>query len=429
MLLGCLVKRHLDMVINRSPFIIRIRVCKMKWVKNEKSYKVPIKSWCEQIEEGALNQAINLAKHPEVHHHVALMPDCHLGYGMPIGGVIACENAVIPNAVGVDIGCGMGAVKTDIILKKVRQRQLQTLVRKIKELIPCGEGKAHKKQQDWKGFPETLENYSDRKWLTNHAKELAHRNLGTLGGGNHFIEIQADDNGFIWLMIHTGSRHLGNVIARYYNDVAKDLNSKMKKHLPDSNLAFLPATSSEGKNYIKDMNLALQYAKENRRRIMDQFKTAFETVFSNTSFEPAINIHHNYAALESHFGKKVWIHRKGATSAQKGEIGIIPGSMGTPSYIVKGLGNPDSFYSCSHGAGRVMGRRNASRSLSVKECDKAMTGILYDDWHKIKRGKEKGNRDLGEAPQAYKNIEHVIKAESDLIEPMVKLRPLAVVKG
>lgn len=401
----------------------------MKWVKDEKSFHVPIKSWCEELETTTLNQAINLAKHPKVFHHVALMPDCHLGYGMPIGGVIACENAVIPNAVGVDIGCGMGAVKTDMMLKKINQHQLQTLVSKIKALIPCGEGKAHKKKQDWKGFSESLDNYQDRKWLTNHVKELANRNLGTLGGGNHFIEVQSDEAGFLWLMIHTGSRHLGNVIAKYYNEMAKHLNSKMKNHLPNSDLAFLPITSPEGQNYIKDMNLALAYAKENRRRIMDRFKTTFVSVFSKTNFDSAINIHHNYAALESHFGKQVWLHRKGATSAKKDEIGIIPGSMGTPSYIVKGLGNPESFSSCSHGAGRVMGRRSASRTLSLEECNKAMKGIIYDEWHKIKRGKEKGKRDLGEAPQAYKNIESVIKSESDLVEPIIKLRPLAVVKG
>jgi len=303
----------------------------MKWVKNEKDYKVSIKSWCKTIEDGALNQAIDLAKHPAVYHHVSLMPDCHLGYGMPIGGVIACENAIIPNAVGVDIGCGMGAVQTNMPRQNINQDQLQKLVIKIKKLIPRGEGKTHQQEQIWDGFPENLENYRDRKWMTEHVKKLANRNLGTLGGGNHFIEIQSDENGLIWLMIHTGSRHLGNVIAKYYNDIAKQINVKMNVSIPNSNLAFLPLPSTEGDNYVQDMNLALQYAKENRHRIMNRFVSAFKAIFPNANPEPAINIHHNYAALESHFGKKVWVHRKGATSAQKSEIGIIPGSMGTPS--------------------------------------------------------------------------------------------------
>ena len=401
----------------------------MKWVKIEKDYKVPIKSWCETIEDGALGQAINLAKHPVVYHHVSLMPDCHLGYGMPIGGVIACENAIIPNAVGVDIGCGMGVIQTNMIRQTINQGQLQKLVVKIKKMIPCGEGKAHQQKQTWDGFSENLTDYQDRKWMTEHVKKLANRNLGTLGGGNHFIEIQSDENGLIWLMIHTGSRHLGNVIAKYYNDIAKQINVNMNASIPNNDLAFLPLPSTEGDNYIQDMNLALKYAKENRRRIMNQFVSAFRSIFPNTSIEPAINIHHNYAALESHFSKKVWIHRKGATSAKKGEIGIIPGSMGTPSYIVRGLGNEESFNSCSHGAGRLLGRRNASRTLTVKECDRAMKGIIFDDWHKLKRGKEKGKHDLGEAPQAYKNIDSVINSELNLIEPLIKLTPLAVIKG
>ncbi len=401
----------------------------MKWVKSEKGYKVPIQSWCEQVEDGALSQAADLASHPAVYHHVALMPDCHQGYGMPIGGVIACQNAVIPNAVGVDIGCGMGAVETNISVSATNQRKLRGLTELIKESIPCGEGKAHHAKQSWDGFNEDIEEYADRGWFTEHAKKLANRNLGTLGGGNHFIEVQGSEEGFVWLMIHSGSRNLGHTIATYYNKLALELNKKWNIQIPNKDLAFFPADSPEGQSYVKDMTLALNYAWENRRRIMNRFMDAFRTVFSKAEFKEPINIHHNYAALENHFHKNVWIHRKGATSAKKDEIGIIPGSMGAPSYIVKGLGAEESFTSCSHGAGRKMSRMQASRSLTTDACDKAMGDVVFDRWKKLRRGKSKGMRDLGEAPQAYKDIDAVIQAQSDLIEPIVKLHPLAVVKG
>lgn len=401
----------------------------MEWVKNEDDYRVPVKSWCKEIEEVAMAQASDLARHPAVFHHVSLMPDCHPGFGMPIGGVIACDNAVIPNAVGVDIGCGMGAAKTNIPVSEATREQLRAIVTRVKESIPCGEGKAHPKAQTWEGFDEDIDAYSRRGWFSAHVRDLANRNLGTLGGGNHFIEIQAGDDDYVWLMIHSGSRHLGNVIARFYHNLALELNTLWHSEIPAKDLAFLPAKSPEGEGYIHDMNFALLYAKENRRRIMERFMAAFSSVFTAADFEEPINIHHNYASLENHFGKNVWVHRKGATSARAKEVGIIPGSMGTPSYIVEGLGNMDSFTSCSHGAGRVMGRKEASRTLTPEECDKAMEGIVYDRWNKIRRGKQKGSYDFGEAPQAYKDIDAVIESELDLIKPLVKLRPLGVVKG
>ncbi len=401
----------------------------MEWIKQEDDYIVPVKSWCKDIEDGAMAQAADLARHSVVFKHVALMPDCHQGYGMPIGGVITCTNAVIPNAVGVDIGCGMGAVRTSIDVSDATRENLRDIVKGIKETVPCGEGKAHKKAQTWEGFDEDIDSYNDRKWFSDHVRDLACRNLGTLGGGNHFIEIQAGDDNHVWLMMHSGSRHLGNVIARFYNNRALELNRKFHSDIPNKDLAFLPVNTQEGQDYIKDMNLALAYAKENRRRIMESFMTAFQTVFGDAEFGNQVNIHHNYAALENHFGKNVWVHRKGATSAKQDETGIIPGSMGTSSYIVKGLGNIESFMSCSHGAGRVMGRMQATRALTLEECDKSMDGIVYDRWSKVKRGKTKGMHDLSEAPQAYKDIDAVIEAELDLIKPLVKLRPLGVVKG
>jgi len=401
----------------------------MNWIKNEPHYKVPIKSWCDAPEEKALQQAEDLACHPLLFHHIALMPDCHPGYGMPIGGVIACLGAVIPNAVGVDIGCGMGAVKTNIQASETKRETLRALVNDIKKRVPCGEGNSHKTPQTWPGFDEKLESLKEREWLDKHTRKLAYKNLGTLGGGNHFIEIQADTDDVIWLMIHSGSRHLGNVIARHYHQLAVALNTKWQSDIPTPDLAFLPTDSDEGKAYIDDMNLALDYARENRKQIMDRLMATFQNMYPQATFSDSVNIHHNYAAIEHHFDKNVWIHRKGATSAKKDEIGIVPGSMGTPSFIVKGLGNADAFTSCSHGAGRVLGRNEASKKLSPEECDKAMGQVVYDRWHKIRRGKAKGLHDLGEAPQAYKDIHSVIAAQTDLIAPIVTLRPLAVVKG
>jgi len=401
----------------------------MKWIKSEDHYRVPLKSWCSDMEPLAMSQAENLVTHPSVFRHVALMPDCHPGYGMPIGGVIACREDVIPNAVGVDIGCGMGAVRTSIPVLDTDRKKLRDLIIKIKEIIPCGEGNSHRKVQPWDNMDQSIDDFRGRSWYSGHVKERAGKCLGTLGGGNHFIEIQAGDDDMIWLMIHSGSRHLGNIIAKHYQKIALELNTSWNVSIPSKDLVYLPIDSNEGKGYIDDMHFALAYAQENRRRIMDRMMAVFTTFFTGADFDNPINIHHNYAALETHFGENVWIHRKGATSARKNEIGIIPGSMGTPSYIVEGLGNPESFMSCSHGAGRVMSRTEASKTLTPQDCDTAMGVVVFDRWSKVRRGKGKGEYDLGEAPQAYKNIDDVIQSELDLIRPVVKLRPLAVVKG
>ena len=402
----------------------------MKWIKDDLG-NLPIKSWCDNLEKESIRQAVNLANHPSLFRHVALMPDCHVGYGMPIGGVIACENAIIPNAVGVDIGCGMGAVQTDISFMNVSPDQIQKVLQAIKHFVPVGEGRAHPSKQIWEGL-DSRDDHRPRG-MDAHGWSLAYCNLGTLGGGNHFIEIQKGNDGWVWLMIHSGSRNLGYRIAEYYHGLAVELDRKCNISLPDRELAFLPVDSKEGQDYIRDMNFALEYARENRSRIMDVFKREVAHIFRNVNFTREVNIHHNYAALENHFGREVWIHRKGATSAQEGETGIIPGSMGTASYIVEGLGNPESFMSCSHGAGRRMGRTQACRTLSKEACDHAMKGIVFDGF-KPARGKfghkNKGvSYELDEAPQAYKNIEDVIQSELDLVKPVVKLQPLGVVKG
>ena len=411
----------------------------MKWEKFEAGYAMPVKSWCENCEEGAVQQAVNLAHHPALVHHVALMPDAHQGYGMPIGGVVAAKGAVIPAAVGVDIGCGMIATETDIPAEAFAEMSFRRAFQeKLKERIPVGEGVSHAVTQDWEGFEEYTAHNGMRSSLW--PSKLDRMNLGTLGGGNHFIELQkataldgsGDPEGGakVWLMIHSGSRNLGKRIEEHYHRIAAKMCERFHSPLPDKDLAFLPIDEPTGHDYFTDMLFALRYAKENRRRMMEAMKATVAELVPGVDFIRTIDIHHNYAAFEEHFGEKVCVHRKGATSAKLDEIGIIPGSMGTASYIVRGLGNPESFMSCSHGAGRRMSRIAASTTLTVEECDKAMDGIVCERWHKYKGfGKAKGRLDLSEAPQAYKDIEDVIASERDLIEPLVRLVPLACLKG
>lgn len=405
----------------------------MEWIKKEPGWLVEIRSWCKNVKKTAMDQAENLAVHPKVYGHIALMPDCHPGYGMPVGGVVACEGAVIPNAVGVDIGCGMCSVRTSIPVSMGNDKsRLRKLCEEIKKYIPCGEGKSHKTPQKWGGMNFDINDFSNSGWMTDHVKDLAHKNLGTLGGGNHFMEVQAGDDGFLWLMIHTGSRHLGNIIAKYHNEAAVSAMERhgLSKKLKE--LAFLYIDEKDGQEYIKDMGLAMEYAMENRNRIMDIFMGLFSKLYGKADFPERVNIHHNYASFEEHYNKKLVVQRKGATSAKKGEMGIIPGSMGTSSYIVKGLGNISSFKSCSHGAGRVMGRMEASRRLNINDCSSSMEGIVYDRWKKMmgRRFKKKNAiYDFGEAPAAYKNIDEVMNSQKDLVEIIVKLKPVAVVKG
>ena len=415
----------------------------MNGEKFEDGWTIPVKSWCENCEDGAVKQAVNLAHHPALFHHVALMPDAHQGYGMPIGGVVAVDNAVIPAAVGVDIGCGMIAMETDIPAERFADMSFRRAFQeKLKERIPVGEGVSHNETQSWEGFEAYTANNGMRANLW--PSKLDRMNLGTLGGGNHFIELQkttllrgqeAATEGEphepkVWLMIHSGSRNLGKRIEEHYHRIANRLCTRFHVPLADPDLAFLPIEEPDGHNYYTDMLFALRYAKENRRRMMEAMKETVAEFVPDVNFIRTIDIHHNYAACEEHFGKKVFVHRKGATSAKLDEIGVIPGSMGTASYIVRGLGNPESFMSCSHGAGRRMSRIAASTTLTVEECDRAMDGIVCERWHKYRGfGKAKGKLDLSEAPQAYKDIEDVIASERDLVEPLVRLVPLASLKG
>jgi tRNA-splicing ligase RtcB len=406
----------------------------MKKFKNEN--ELTVFSWCEDTEEGALKQIANLAQLPFAFHHIAVMPDCHQGYGMPIGGVLATKDVIIPNAVGVDIGCGMCAVKTS--LTEIDRETLKNIMGEIRKAVPVGFGH-HKEEQDRVLMPDISN--TDVKQICLREYENARTQIGTLGGGNHFIEIQKGSDGHIWIMIHSGSRNLGKQVADYYNKLAVKLNEKWQSKVQkEVELAFLPIESDEGQAYLREMNYCVDFALANRKLMMDRIKDIFEKVAfedgfsvkgnnpleciptSTIYFDEIINIAHNYASLENHFGENVFVHRKGATLAREGTTGIIPGSQGTKSYIVKGLGNKDSFESCSHGAGRKMGRKEAERTLNLEEEIKRLDdqGII----HAIR-----GKGDLDEAAGAYKPIDVVMESQKDLVEILVELSPLAVIKG
>jgi tRNA-splicing ligase RtcB len=373
--------------------------------------------WVDTIEENALQQAKNLANLPFTFRHVALMPDVHTGYGMPIGGVLATEGAIIPNAVGVDIGCGMCALRTD--LKYLDNKNLTLIVDEIRKSIPMGHH-WHQQRQEfelmpaWKSLPPIVEQEFDQALCQ----------VGTLGGGNHFIEFQKGSDNAIWIMIHSGSRNIGKQVADYYNKLARKMNARWHTSVPSAwDLAFLPLESREAQSYLEEMNYCVDFALANRQLMMKRVQQILgEALHGLVQFGELINIAHNYVAMEDHFNRHVAVHRKGATRARKGEIGLIPGSQGTKSFITEGLGNPDSFNSCSHGAGRKLGRRQAQRELDLKTEIQHMDtkGIL----HSIRRVK-----DLDEAAGAYKDIHAVMALQQDLVSIRVELEPMAVVKG
>lgn len=391
--------------------------------------KKPIKLWLDDIEDGALQQAKNLANLPFVFHHVAIMPDSHQGYGMPIGGVIATEGVVIPNAVGVDIGCGMCAIKTNI--QKWNIEEIKKIMQVIRDTVPVGFNHHKEKQQPYHSFASSpfLSAETEGRVIPKEL-EASKYQLGTLGGGNHFIELQKDEQGYLWVMIHSGSRNLGYQVANFYNNLAVELGNKWFSQVPSEHqLDFLPLDSQEGKDYLLEMNYCIDFAFRSRelmiKRCIDAIRFVmkpFDVEIMEVEGSFLTNIAHNYASMENHFGKNVMVHRKGATLAREGTIGIIPGSQGTSSYIIKGKGNKDSFESCSHGAGRKMSRTQAENELNLEE-EKAKLdrqGIV----HGIRTAK-----DLDEASGAYKDIDVVMENQKDLVDILYKLTPVAVIKG
>lgn len=381
----------------------------------------PVKIWADTVEDSAMRQIENITTLPFLYHHLAIMPDVHAGMGMPIGGVLACENAVIPNAVGVDIGCGMCAVKTNWKVSEIDTDTLRKgIMRGIRKRIPLGKDH-HKTDQDANHLPQGHD--IDSMIIVKRRQASVLREVGTLGGGNHFIELQKDGDDNLWIMIHSGSRNLGKQVGDYYNNLATELNKRYFSSVsPEIRLSFLPLKSNEFHLYWKEMLYCVDFALCNRRLMMQRIQEVLTDNLSGIEFEPMINIAHNYAAWEEHFGKNVVVHRKGATLATKGTIGIIPGSQGTASYIVEGLGNPESFCSCSHGAGRLLSRTQAIKTLDLASEIKMLEdkGIV----HAIR-----SQSDMEEASGAYKNIDTVIAQESDLVKVRTRLLPIAVIKG
>ena len=405
--------------------------------------RLPIHVWLDnmsELDDACYQQAVQLSNLPFAYERIVLLPDTHVGFGMPIGGVLATKNTIIPNAVGVDIGCGMIFTQTNIPAKTLSALDLskgvlaQMIIDKILQQIPTGF--AHHKDiqvcQSVNKFLDELDNQTSMQSPKDLILELerARYQVGTLGGGNHFIELQTNEEGFIGIMIHSGSRNIGYKICNYFNKQFKKQNQQSQSSVPLSwDLANLPADSSLGRQYITWMTFAMTFAKENRLRMMEVVTNiVYDMVrrhgrFLDITFSDFIDCHHNYAALEKHNNDMVWVHRKGAIKARQDEIGIIPGAMGSYSYIVKGKENPESFYSCSHGAGRVMSRKKAKMQFDVQATitDLKQQGVYLG---KVKKG------DVGEESRfAYKNIEKVINYQLDLIEPVSKLKTLAVIKG
>ena len=409
------------------------------FVHYTKELKKPIKIWLEDrnaIDENCLEQAEHLAQLPFIHKWVCLMPDTHAGKGMPIGGVIATKGVIIPNAVGVDIGCGMNFVDTNIKLDDIKDIQtgsgsiVQNIISGFMRSIPVATARHKDKQaspvldkakEEWDKYeanPELLDLIED-----------GYYQVGTLGGGNHFLELQVDDDGYLCLMIHSGSRHLGKAICDDFHNKARALNEKYYSQVPDEwRLAFLPVDSVEGKQYINWMNLAMDYAFENRKAMMDKACEIVKALIEKYTdkevlFGQQINCHHNYAAIENHFGENVWVHRKGANRARVGDMAVIPGAMGSYSYVVEGKGNVDSFCSSSHGAGRAYSRSGAKNAFTVEQVmlDLKAEGVVL--------GKASKNDVAEECRFAYKDIDVVMENQRDLVTPLRRLKTVGVLKG
>jgi len=394
----------------------------------------PLKLWDSHgpFDTSAMEQLHNIAKLPFIHEHVAGMPDVHYGIGATVGSVIATKGAIVPAAVGVDIGCGMMAVQTTLKADQLPDN-LKELRTAIEVAVPHGKtvSRGIRDKGSWKNIPNHIVSIWEKlgpeylKIIEKHPKAEASNKacqIGTLGTGNHFIEICLDENDHIWVMLHSGSRGVGNRIGTYFIEKAKEEMERyfVGEYLPDKDLAYLVEHSEIFEDYMSAVQWAQDYALENRKAMMDAVLTVLESRLPEFQItEMAVNCHHNYVARENHFGSNVWVTRKGAVRARKGDMGIIPGSMGTGSFIVEGLGNLDSFCSCSHGAGRKMSRTEAKKVISLDEHKQAMKGIEA----RLDEGV------LDESPAAYKEIGDVMKAQEDLVRVVHRLRQIVNVKG
>jgi tRNA-splicing ligase RtcB len=392
---------------------------------------VPVKMWTRgvPIEEEAKRQLSNAAKLPIVFKHIAAMPDVHFGIGATVGSVIPTFRAIIPAAVGVDIGCGMIASRTTLRAEDLPDN-LGPLRSAIERAVPHGRGPGARDPGAWNKVPGEV----DTAWaqlapefeaLVRDYPKLARTNnrahLGTLGTGNHFVEVCLDEQGFVWFMLHSGSRGVGNAIGTMFIELAKQDAMRQQANLPDRDLAYFEEGSRYFGDYVRAVGWAQRFAQLNRevmmRRVLDAARGVIRKKFE--AHVEAVNCHHNYVQKETHFGRDVYVTRKGAVSAKKGELGIIPGSMGARSYIVRGKGNPQSFHSCSHGAGRTMSRGEAKRRFTLADHRAATEGV------ECRKDKDV----IDETPAAYKDIDAVMKAQEDLVEVVHTLKQVVCVKG
>jgi tRNA-splicing ligase RtcB (3'-phosphate/5'-hydroxy nucleic acid ligase) len=387
-----------------------------------KGRNVPIQIWAplEEVDTQVLTQLKNVAALPWVAHHVAVMPDVHLGKGATVGSVIAMRGAVAPAAVGVDIGCGMAAVKTSLTSKDLPD-DLRRLRLEIENAIPVG--KTSHDEPAWRHAPDPLRS-AGQALMNRYAKLDANVQtttvacqMGTLGGGNHFIEVCLDTADAVWLMLHSGSRHVGAKLAAHHIEIARGLNHNQA--LEDRDLAVFLAGTGVFDDYRRDLYWAQEYARFNRQMMLHLLENVVRGFWPHVTFADPISCHHNYVAEETHFGDELLVTRKGAIRAGRGDLGIIPGSMGTKSYIVRGLGNPSSFHSASHGAGRRMSRTQARKQFNLRD--------LKDQTAGVECRKDSGV--LDETPKAYKNIDRVMTQQEDLVEIVAALKQIVCVKG
>lgn len=387
---------------------------------------VPVKIWTDSLDDGSRRQLGNLAQLPIIHSHVAAMPDAHVGIGATVGTVIATNKAIIPAAVGVDIGCGMCATRTSLTASDLDAATLKRVFDQIGRDVPIGRGQ----HRDRDAPVDAAAPFAGRlAAITAKHGRIAGRGdkagdwvhqLGTLGGGNHFIEVCLDEADRVWVMLHSGSRGVGNRIGTYFIDVARETALKMDRTLPDRDLAWLDEGSPDFADYVEAVGWAQDYARENRAQMLRTVLRAMQRhVRHFTVTDEAVNCHHNYVERETHFGAEVWITRKGAIRARSTDLGIIPGSMGTRSYIVRGKGNADSFCSCSHGAGRRMSRTEAGARYTSTDLARQTEGVVCR--------KDKGVVD--EIPAAYKDIDVVMANQADLVEVVHTLKQVVCVKG
>lgn len=381
----------------------------------------PVLSWANhELGHDELKMAKNVASLPFIFKHVSLMPDVHLGKGALVGSVIATRDAIVPAAVGVDIGCGMCAIKTPFVAEQL-DGKLKKIRQEIEAAIPVGFNENRDVEntvRNWQGWRQ----FKDLHTGVQDLDSKAMKQMGSLGGGNHFIEVCVDTEDQVWLMLHSGSRNIGNKLAQCHITTAKQLAKLAGNALPDPDLAYFVAQTPEFEAYWRDLQWAQEYARINREVMMARFKRVVEKHLAGgkpTKPLLSVNCHHNYAEKEVHFGEAVYVTRKGAVRAQENDYGIIPGSMGTRSYIVKGKGNPESYCSCSHGAGRTLSRSKAKLQYTLDDLIQQTQGIEC----------RKDSGVLDEIPAAYKSIDQVMANQADLVEVVATLKQLVCVKG